>query len=129
MPIRHYPTAICFSLVMLILLASSSSYAIPAFSRQYGTSCSTCHVDFPKLNDFGKAFKDAGFKFPKDDESFLKVPPVMLGAPAQKELWPHTVFPGTIPGLPPIGLRYNQFFQYTGKSANNYNQAPNGAPG
>jgi hypothetical protein len=74
------------------------------------------------LNDFGRAFKDAGFKFPKDDESFLKVPPVMLGAPAQKELWPHTIYPGTIPGLPPIGLRFNQFFQYTPASANNYNQ-------
>jgi hypothetical protein len=93
--------------------------AIPAFSRQYGTSCSTCHVDFPKLNDFGKAFKDAGFKFPKDDESYVKIPPVMLGSPAQKELWPNTVWPGTVPGLPPIGLRMNSFFQALGKSRNN----------
>jgi hypothetical protein len=116
-------------LLITLVGLTSSSYAIPAFSRQYGTSCTTCHINFPKLNDFGKAFKDAGFKFPKDDESFMKVPPVMLGAPAQKELWPHTVFPGTIPGLPPIGLRYNQFFQYTGNSANNYNQTPTGAPG
>src|ERR1700745_3353674 len=120
---------VLFALIVLVMLTGSSQ-AIPAFSRQYGTSCSTCHLDFPKLNDFGKAFKDAGFKFPKDDESFLKVPPVMLGAPAQKDLWPHTVFPGTIPGLPPIGLRYNQFFQYTGNSANNYNQQNAlGAPG
>jgi len=110
-------------LLLMVLVTATSSYAIPAFSRQYGTSCTTCHVDFPKLNDFGKAFKDAGFKFPKDDESFLKIPPVMLGAPAQKELWPHTVFPGTIPGLPPIGLRFSQFFQYTPNSANNYNPA------
>jgi len=104
----------------LTVMLTGSSYAIPAFSRQYGTSCSTCHVDFPKLNDFGKAFKDAGFKFPKDDETFIKVPPVMLGSQAQKELWPHVIFPGTIPGMPQIGLRYNQFFQYTGRSANNY---------
>jgi hypothetical protein len=61
----------------------------------------TCHLDFPKLNDFGKAFKDAGFKFPKDDASFLKQPPVLLGAPAQAELWlPHAVYPGSIPGSP-----------------------------
>src|SRR5450631_32230 len=115
-----------FVLALLLLtpfLLTTSSLAIPAFSRQYGTSCTTCHIDFPKLNDFGKAFKDAGFKFPKDDESFLKIPPVMLGAPAQKELWPHTVFPGTIPGLPPIGLRFNQFFQVTSGNANNYNIA------
>src|SRR5215813_1399104 len=115
-------------LLVMLCLVSASSFVIPAFSRQYGTSCTTCHLNFPKLNDFGKAFKDAGFKFPKDDESFLKVPPVMLGAPAQKELWPHTIFPGTIPGLPPIGLRFNQFFQYTPNSANNYNPAGTSDP-
>jgi hypothetical protein len=87
----------------------------------YGTSCATCHVNFPKLNDFGKAFKDAGFKFPKDDDSFAKIPPVMLGAPAQKEIWPKAIWPGTIPGLPPIGLRFNTFFQVTPKNASNYN--------
>src|SRR6202142_4366349 len=105
-------------------------YAIPAFSRQYGTSCSTCHVDFPKLNDFGKAFKDAGFKFPKDDETFIKIPPVMLGAPAQAEMWPHTIFPGTIPGMPAIGLRMNTFFQVVGNNRNNFNaQLTAGTPG
>jgi hypothetical protein len=56
------------SQLILGSLTTTYSAAIPAFSRQYGTSCSTCHLDFPKLNDFGKAFKDAGFKFPKDDE-------------------------------------------------------------
>src|SRR6202521_83597 len=121
MDTRHR-VSLLFAFILTVVLLTGSSYAIPAFSRQYGTSCSTCHVDFPKLNDFGKAFKDAGFKFPKDDESFLKVPPVMLGAPAQKDLWPHTVFPGAIPGLPPIGLRFNQFFQATSANANNFNQ-------
>jgi len=106
--------------LLLLVALSNSSYAIPAFARMYGTSCSTCHLDFPKLNDFGKAFKDAGFKFPKEDESMLKIPPVMLGAPANKELWPKAIWPGTIPGIPPIGLRYNTYFQYTGSSSNNF---------
>jgi len=106
---------------IILMLVSSKSYAIPAFSRQYQTSCTTCHLDFPKLNDFGKAFKDAGFKFPKDDESFLKVPAVLLGAAAQKEVWPHSVWPGQIPGLPPIGLRMNNFFQVTGNKRNRFN--------
>ena len=104
----------------LTVLSASKSVAIPAFSRLYGTSCSTCHIDFPKLNDFGKAFKDAGFKFPKDDESMIKIPPVMLGAPANAELWPKAIWPGTIPGIPPIGLRYNNYFQYTGTSRNKF---------
>src|SRR6202165_4787723 len=139
---RHQITVLLFLTVILALFTSVPApvaagaklgnpiYAMPAFSRQYGTSCSTCHVDFPKLNDFGKAFKDAGFKFPKDDETFIKIPPVMLGAPAQKDLWPHTIFPGTIPGLPPIGLRFNTFFQVVGKNRNNFNsQLPPGTPG
>ena len=106
----------------LITFSASKSLAIPAFSRMYGTSCSTCHIDFPKLNDFGKAFKDAGFKFPKDDESMLKIPPVMLGAPANAELWPKAIWPGTIPGQPPIGLRYNNYLQFTGGNRNRYNE-------
>src|SRR5665811_2485886 len=105
----------------LTVLSASKGYAIPAFARMYGTSCSTCHIDFPKLNDFGKAFKDAGFKFPKDDESMLKIPPVMLGAPANAELWPKAIWPGTIPGLPPIGMRYNNYMQFTSGSRNNFN--------
>src|ERR1019366_2837655 len=106
--------------MVLAIVFSSTSYAIPAFSRMYGTSCSTCHVDFPKLNDFGKAFKDAGFKFPKDDESMIKIPPVMLGAPANSELWPKAIWPGVIPGLQPIGLRMNNYFQYTGSSSGKF---------
>ncbi len=108
------------ALAILPLIFSGTSEAIPAFARMYGTSCSTCHLDFPKLNDFGKAFKDAGFKFPKDDESMLKIPPVMLGAPANKELWPKAIWPGTIPGIPPIGFRYTNYFQYTGSSSSNF---------
>jgi hypothetical protein len=111
----------CFLLLAAFSLIVPKAYAIPAFSRQYQTSCSTCHVDFPKLNDFGKAFKDAGFKFPKDDETFLKVPAVLLGAPAQKEVWPNSIWPGTIPGLPPIGLRMNTFFQVTGGGRDRFN--------
>src|SRR3974377_899734 len=103
-------------LFALILLYPAAMRAIPAFARQYGTSCTTCHNDFPKLNDFGKAFKDAGFKFPTDAETFLKIPPVMLGAPAQKDQFPHTVWPGIIPGITPIGLRMNVFSQYTGQN-------------
>src|SRR5260370_11496253 len=105
----------------ILFVFTNNGNAIPAFSRQYQTSCATCHVDFPKLNDFGKAFKDAGFKFPKDDETFLKVPPVLLGAPAQKDVWPKTIWPGTIPGLPAIGLRFNTFFQVTSVNRDRFN--------
>ena len=113
---RLHEASLLIVLIWLPLALVRTSHAIPAFARQYRTSCSTCHLDFPKLNDFGKAFKDAGFKFPKDDADMLKVPPVMLGAPANIESWPKAIWPGTIPGLPPIGLRMNNYFQYTGTS-------------
>src|SRR5271157_5693646 len=103
---------------LLLLVFTPKTQAIPAFSRQYQTSCMTCHIDFPKLNDFGKAFKDAGFKFPKDDEDMLKVAPVMLGAEALKQNFPNSVWPGSIPGMPPMGLRFNTFFQATGANRN-----------
>ncbi len=119
---KHFAKVFILGALISLGLLSLPAHAIPAFSRQYGTSCTTCHVAFPKLNDFGKAFKDAGFKFPKDDESFLKIPPVMLGAPAQAELFPHTVYPGIIPGLPPIGLRYNTYYQQVSSNRNNFNQ-------
>src|SRR5215472_11680648 len=111
---------IVLALFLVFISLSTPGHAIPAFARMYGTSCSTCHLDFTKLNDFGKAFKDAGFKFPKDDESMLKIPPVMLGAPANKELWPNAIWPGTIPGIPPIGFRYTNYFQYTGTSSDRF---------
>ena len=111
------------TIVSLILLATlvyafasaPRAEAIPAFSRKYQTSCTTCHNNFPELNDFGLAFKKHGFKFPKDDESFVKEPPVLLGAKAQKEAFPGALYPGELPGDLPIAFRYSGFAQYNSK--------------
>jgi len=67
------------------------------------------------LNDFGIAFKKNGFKFPKDDETFVKEPPVLLGAKAQKEAFPGALYPGELPGNLPIAFRYSGFAQYNSK--------------
>jgi hypothetical protein len=97
--------------VVLVMLASvPKTSAIPAFSRKYQTSCTTCHNNYPELNDFGEAFKKNGFKFPKDDEVFVKEPPVLLGSKAQKEAFPGAVYPGEIPGYLPIAFRYEGNF-------------------
>src|SRR5579864_4664461 len=101
--------------VGLMLASVPKTSAIPAFSRKYQTSCTTCHSDYPELNDFGEAFKKNGFKFPKDDELFIKEPPVLLGAPAQREVFPKAIYPGEIPGSIPIGFRYSGFATYASK--------------
>ena len=72
------PRPIPFLLPAVFLLVLGSARAIPAFSRKYKTSCNTCHVAFPMLNDFGEAFRRNGFQFPQDDDWFVKdkAPPV-----------------------------------------------------
>lgn len=109
--------AVVVTLVALwaVLASAPKSSAIPAFSRKYQTSCTTCHNDYPELNDFGEAFKKNGFKFPKDDETFVKEPPVLLGAKAQKEAFPGAVYPGEIPGSVPVAFRYSGNFNYNSK--------------
>lgn len=105
------------SVVFLWVLLGSvpKSSAIPAFSRKYQTSCTTCHNNYPELNDFGEAFKKNGFKFPKDDETFVKEPPVLLGSKAQKEAFPGAVYPGEIPGSLPVAFRYSGNFNWNAK--------------
>ena len=98
--------------VVTLFLVTPSGKAIPAFSRKYGTSCTTCHNNYPELNDFGLAFKKNGFKFPKDDETFIKQDPVLLGSKAQKEAFPEAVYPGEIPGTVPIAFRYEGNFNW-----------------
>ena len=99
------------TVVALIGFQSSAPrlMAIPAFARKYHTACATCHNNWPELNDFGRAFKINGFKFPKDDEVFVKEPPLMLGAQAQKEAFPYSIYPGELPILP-IAFRYSGYF-------------------
>jgi hypothetical protein len=110
-------TAIFLTVGCLVweLVSTPKASAIPAFSRKYRTSCTTCHNNYPELNDFGEVFKKNGFKFPKDDESFVKDPPVLLGAKAQKEAFPGAVFPGEIPGSLPIAFRYSGNFTWNAK--------------
>jgi hypothetical protein len=108
-------TSIVFFTVLWILVSTPRASAIPAFSRKYQTSCATCHSNYPELNDFGEAFKKNGFKFPKDDETFVKEPPVLLGAKAQKEAFPHAIYPGEIPGSVPVAFRYSGNFTYNSR--------------
>lgn len=53
------------SLVAALLtaaLVATPSQAVPAFARQTGKSCSTCHFQhYPVLNDYGQDFKAGGY--------------------------------------------------------------------
>jgi hypothetical protein len=94
------------------------------FSRQYNTSCNTCHTAFPKLNAVGIAFKDAGFQFPKEDASFIATPRTLLPMPADIPHSTKTHFhrpeyaapPSSIsdPNLRTLQQRYSKELTYVG---------------
>ncbi len=93
--------------------APRNAYAIPAFARKYQTSCQTCHVAAPALTPFGEAFRQNGYRFPGGtDAAMTKIPPVSLGAEGYKKLWPHALWPGEIPGMPPIAVLYTSAIDY-----------------
>jgi hypothetical protein len=92
--------------VFLILLTYQNAWAIPAFARKYKTSCITCHAIFPRLTAVGEAFRLNGYKLP-NDELYVKEKPVSMGAKAYERMFPHSVWPSDIPGLPPIAVVIN----------------------
>ena len=94
------------SLVLSIALLgmASTAHALPVFARKYQTSCQTCHIVFPKLNAFGEAFRLRGYRMPAETEEMVKQPPVSLGSPAYKKLWPEAVWPGEISSYVPLAV-------------------------
>lgn len=55
--------------VLLLLAAGRPADAIPAFARQFGVKCSTCHSPVPpRLNNLGVTFKRLGYRMPDADE-------------------------------------------------------------
>src|SRR5690242_7986939 len=40
------------------------SNGLPLFARKYGVACTTCHLAFPRLNSFGMAFRQNGYRMP-----------------------------------------------------------------
>jgi hypothetical protein len=95
------------------LFSPEKAQAIPAFARKYQTSCQTCHIAAPALTPFGEAFRQNGYRFPAgNDPTMTKVAPVPLGAEGYKKLWPKAVWPGEIPGMPPVAILFTSTMDY-----------------
>ena len=101
----------------LLVLFAEDSWGIPAFSRKYKTSCSTCHYAFPMLNAFGEAFKNNGYRYPGGDENYRKEEPVSLGSEGYKKVWPDAVWPADIPGTSPLSVLAVGRINYTALSS------------
>ncbi len=91
---------------LAVCLVPRQAEALPVFARKYRTACTTCHSLIPKLNQFGMAFRNNGYRIPVNDAKFIKEEEVQLGAPAWKKMWPKNgVWPGSIASNVPIALR------------------------
>jgi hypothetical protein len=91
----------------LFLFGATQAWATPSFARKYGASCQTCHIAYPKLNNFGNAFRLLGYRMPGETEEMVKQPDVELGAPAYKKVWPKSVWPGAVPSHIPLAFATN----------------------
>lgn len=61
-------------------LTIQKAQASPAFARQQGLSCNTCHdQDFPAINSYGQRFKRNGYIMPNDRETLESESPAGLG--------------------------------------------------
>jgi len=112
---------------LLLLSIPGTASAIPAFARKYGTSCTTCHTIYPKLNPFGEAFRRNGFRFPGTDSEMIKQPPVALGVEAYKKVFPDAAWPGTLPPSIPLSIGFNGQIVLHPSTTNSGGAADNGA--
>jgi hypothetical protein len=96
-------SALLFSVVLLLsTVVHQQASGLPAFARKYKTSCTTCHVGFPKLNAFGEAFRNNGYQFPGHmDAEYVKEDAVSLGSDTS---FPKEIWPGSIPGSAPVAI-------------------------
>lgn len=71
-PVGERAWRIAFRLLgaaVVVAGASEPAQAIPAFARQLGVKCSTCHTPVPpRLNNLGVTFKRLGYRMPDADE-------------------------------------------------------------
>jgi hypothetical protein len=50
-----------------LLLAAAATFiavktdAVPSFARENGAECTTCHTQWPHLNEYGREFKESGY--------------------------------------------------------------------
>jgi hypothetical protein len=47
--------------LMVVIIMTDTSWAIPSFARQTNLPCSSCHTIFPELTPFGRLFKLNGY--------------------------------------------------------------------
>ncbi len=64
---RFLRPTLAVAAIATLLFASLSvrqAESLPLFARKFGVQCTTCHLAFPRLNAFGIAFRQNGYRMP-----------------------------------------------------------------
>lgn len=101
--LKKHSSAVMFLLGISVVpfLLPDNAQAIPAFSRQHKTECSTCHTIYPELNEFGDAFQKNSYVWPHQKPSAKAGAEAAQGSEGAGNEW------SAISGLPqqiPISL-------------------------
>ena len=114
-----YRVILVLSLLLAFVLpiaGTRNAHAIPAFTRQYKTECSTCHTIYPELNEYGQAFQKNGFVYSekqKGEKGGAKSAPAGKGgAEAEKSDKNEGIRLSGIPELLPLSVTANQSIVY-----------------
>jgi len=99
----------------LPLISVRNADAIPAFTRQHKTECSTCHTIYPELNEYGQAFQKNGFVYSEKSKNAKSTG--KKGAPGTKDKMEGVLLSG-IPEFLPLSVTANQSIMYNDRSAN-----------
>lgn len=98
--------------LLTAVAAPTSAEAIPAFARTYGVPCSTCHIAITRRNEFGDAFRKAGYRWPGEaasDHRARSTPDV--------EMKGIGLVSGALPGWLPLSLSASLSGAYTNDAA------------
>ncbi len=95
MKLKSVCAAGCYVGVLFFFLSSfsPSAKALPLFARKYKTTCFSCHVSMPMLNEFGRRFQANGYRIANSEP---KTPtwdqlPILVGLAVTPEVvWTHT---------------------------------------
>jgi hypothetical protein len=122
---HHAGAAFFLGLVLSPLLTPTSAHAIPAFSRQHKTECSTCHTIYPELNEFGDAYLKNGYVWPgkKGAPAAAAKPSETPGQPsgeAQKEGKNEWAWISGLPEQIPISFTGSVDIAYNRAAANEF---------
>jgi hypothetical protein len=60
--------------LIVFLGMSFQSQAVTSFAKKYNMPCSSCHTAFPQLNQFGRNFKEAGYRIDGIKNDFILSP-------------------------------------------------------